>query len=172
MSSMSRAGRASAGFSLIEALVALAIAAALTAVLTRLIITTRAGAARVGELTEMAALGDTLMARVASSQGLRPGRTAGRRGAFVWHVDIAPVPFTALARRISEKRASAPVVAEQAGAPAKLATAFTGGDAHPPTPPQVKWAAYRVAVVVQASTGRTYAVDTIRIGPPPENGDR
>jgi general secretion pathway protein I len=172
MSSMCRAGRARAGFSLVEALVALAIAAALTAVLTRLIVTTRAGAARVGELTEMAALGDTLMARVASSQGLRPGRTGGRRGTFAWYIDIAPVPFTALARRISEKRPSAPVAAEQASGPAKAAAAFGGGDPRPSLPSQAKWAAYRVAVVVQAPSGRTYAVDTIRIGPPPENGDR
>jgi prepilin-type N-terminal cleavage/methylation domain-containing protein len=165
---MFRTGNGCRGFSLVEALVALAIAAALTAALTRLVTVTRVNAAAVGELTEMAALGETLLARIPSSQNLQSGRTDGRRGAFAWRIDIGPASFTALARRTSEKRAPESGASE----PRRMPAAFRVGDAPAPVPPPTKWVAYRVTVVIEAPSGRTYAVDTIRIGPQPEAGDR
>jgi prepilin-type N-terminal cleavage/methylation domain-containing protein len=161
---MPRTHSGRAGFSLVEALVALAIAAVLTAALTRLIVDTRANAARVGELTEMAALGETLLARVASSAGLRPGRTDGRRGAFAWRIGVAPIPFTAVARVRAEKKAPQPAAAEGPGATAKAAAVPEGGSTPAPAAPPQRWVTYRVAVVIEAPSGRIYAVDTIRVG--------
>jgi prepilin-type N-terminal cleavage/methylation domain-containing protein len=172
MSCMVRSGRSRRGFSLIEALVALAIAAVLTAAVTRLVAATRVNAAGIGELTEMSALADTLMARVASSQSLRAGRTDGRRGAFSWHIDIAAVPFTALARRTSEKKAEDSAGAKNSGAPGKMPAAFGGGDARAPAAPPIAWIVYSVAVVIEAPSGRRYAVDTLRTGPQQEAGER
>jgi prepilin-type N-terminal cleavage/methylation domain-containing protein len=169
---MVRCNRSRRGFSLVEALVALAIAALLTAAVARLVATTRVNAAGIGELTEMSALADTVMARAASSQNLRPGRTDGRRGAFSWHMDIAPVPFTALARRISDKKAEEAAGAKEPGAPGKTPAASGGGDTRAPAAPPVAWIAYRVAVVIEAPSGRRYAVDTLRTGPQPQAGER
>ena len=154
------------GFSLVEALVALAIAALLTATVTRLIVDTRVNAARVGEMTEMAALGETLLARVASSAGLRPGRTDGRRGVFAWRIDVAPIPFAAKARVRAEKKAAEPAPAEggKTNATAKAPALPEGTSTRAPAAPPQHWVTYRVAVVIEAPSGRTYAVDTIRVG--------
>jgi prepilin-type N-terminal cleavage/methylation domain-containing protein len=173
---MPRSSSGCRGFSLVEALVALAVAAVLTAAITRLVATTRVSAAGIGELTEMSALADTLMARVSSSPSLRAGRTDGRRGAFAWHIDIVPVPFTALARRISEKtpedRAGTKEAAASGSKPAGLGGSDTRAPAAPPAAPPVAWIAYRVAVVIDAPSGRRYVVDTLRTGPQPEAGER
>ncbi|HEX5958029.1 MAG TPA: prepilin-type N-terminal cleavage/methylation domain-containing protein [Hyphomicrobiaceae bacterium] len=169
---MPRSDSPCSGFSLVEALVALAIAAVLTAALTRLIVATRVSAARTGEMTEMATLGETLMARVASSQSLRPGRTDGRRGAFAWHINVTPDSFTAVVRRKSEKKVAQSAAAEGGGAFAKAPAAPGASGTGAPAAPVQHWVTYRVAVVVEAPSGRTYAIDTIRIGLQAETDDR
>lgn len=141
----------SAGFSLAEVLIALAIAAMMVAMLTRFVAGTRANAAKVADLTEMAALGETLLARIASSQSLTPGRTDGRRDTFAWRIDITPVTFTAHARRMNEETPATLPNDENAGKRAPRAG--------------INWVSHRVAVIVQARSGQSYAVDTIRIGP-------
>jgi prepilin-type N-terminal cleavage/methylation domain-containing protein len=159
----------SAGFSLAEVLVALAIAAMMTAMLTRFVAGTRANAAKVAELTEMAALGETLLARITSSQNLKPGRTAGRSDVLAWRIDIMPVSFAAQALRMSEETVTSDSTKEQASgsAPANAgidrASVLKGARRA-----GMNWASYRVAVVIEAPSGQSYAVDTIRLGP----GDR
>jgi prepilin-type N-terminal cleavage/methylation domain-containing protein len=155
---------AAAGFSLAEVLVALAIAAMMAAMLTRFVAGTRANAAKVTELTEMAALGETLLARIASSQSLTPGRTDGRRDTFAWRIDITPVSFTARARRMNEETAATPSgdARERANGLADSPPENAGKRA---SRAGVNWVSYRVAVIVQARSGQSYAVDTIRIGP-------
>jgi hypothetical protein len=112
----------------------------------------------------MAALGETLMARVASSAGLRPGRTDGRRGAFAWRIDVAPIPFAAVARIRSEKMAPQPAPAKGSDPAAKASALPASGSIPAPAAPPQHWVTYRVAIVIEAPSGRTYAVDTIRIG--------
>jgi prepilin-type N-terminal cleavage/methylation domain-containing protein len=160
MSSMARRYSGTAGFSLVEVLVALAIAALMTAMLTRFVAGTRVNAAKVTEVIEMAALGETLMARTASSQKLAPGRTQGRQDVFAWRIDIAPVSFEATATRVREKE-SAPAGAEQAGSVAMPA------EPQSIARPAGNWAPYRVAIFIQSSSGQSYAIDTIRLGPGP-----
>jgi prepilin-type N-terminal cleavage/methylation domain-containing protein len=161
-----RCSSGSAGFSLIEVLVALAIAAMMTAGLTRFVAGTRANAAKVAERVEMAAFGETLLARVVSSQSLKAARTSGRSISFVWRIDITPAPFTAQAVRMNEKTAVASENAkEQANG---LTTVSAGGNAaltaKDASPASVDWVAYRVAVVIEAASGQSHVVDTIRIG--------
>lgn len=151
MSSMLRTHSGAAGFSLAEVLVALAIAAMMAAMLTRFVAGTRMGAAKVGERAEMVALGETLLARIASSQALQRGKTDGRAGVFAWRIDIMPASFEARALRVSEPAA--------AGLSGKAAPEGSRN------PLAWNWAAYRVAVVIQAPSGQTHAVDTVRLGP-------
>jgi prepilin-type N-terminal cleavage/methylation domain-containing protein len=144
-------GEGTGGFSLAEVLVALAVAAMMAAMLTRFVAGTRMGAAKVGERAEMVALSETLLARVASSQALQRGRTDGQAGIFAWHIDITPASFEARALSVTET------------APAGLA-----GTAAPdvsPHPVPWSWAAYRVAVVIEAPSGQSHVVDTVRLGP-------
>jgi Tfp pilus assembly protein PilV len=189
-----RAG--SAGFSLAEALVALAVAAMLAAMLTRFVANTRAGAARVSQSIEMAALADTLLARTPSSQALKPARSEGREGGYAWRIDIAPVTFTARATRLSETPSAAPsrqaggrqAGADSGGGARGAAAGFSlgqgGGDpasgtgpaqgigasAQPASPAGVRWLPRRVAVFIEAPSGQSHAIETIRLGPADASG--
>src|SRR5215469_8321609 len=101
MWSTRRGASASAGFSLTEALVALAIAAFLAAVLTRFVSTTRANALRIRQEVAMDILGDNLLERLGSRE-LQPGRTDGRNGALRWRIDVAQITFSAHALSLAE----------------------------------------------------------------------
>jgi len=95
---------------------------------------------------------------------LKAGRTDGRSGAFAWHIDITPVAFAAQALRVSEKTAAASDAEGQPSGPPN-----SGGNAAPaPKRAGGNWVSYRVAVVIEAPSGQSHAVDTIRLGP----GDR
>lgn len=163
MSSPVRRLSGSAGFSLAEVLVALAIAAMLTAILTRFVVGTRANAAKVAQRVEMAALAETLLARVASSQNVTAGRRSGRSAALTWSIDVTPAPFSAQALKMTEKTAA------EGGTAGGAAVAKPGGMAAlaPQAPPRagIHWVSYRVAVIIEAPSHQSYVVDTIRIGP-------
>jgi type II secretory pathway pseudopilin PulG len=178
MSSICPKPSRSAGFSLGEVLVALAIAAMMTAMLTRFYAGTRANAAKVGEILEVTTLGETLLTRVASSQNLKAGRTDGRTGVFAWRIDVTPVAFAAVARRVNEKRKPATAEDDKDGknksgmlstmSLSTMSASTSFGAASAPAPaatPKVEWVSYRVAVSIVAPSGRRHAVDTIRIGP-------
>ena len=92
-----------AGFSLVEALVALAIAALLAAVLTRFVSGTRANAQNVREEIALELASDDLLEHLAIGKSL-PGRIDGRSGRLAWHVDIEPIAFSANAEVVSEKK--------------------------------------------------------------------
>ena len=95
----------SSGFSLTEALVALAIAAFLAAVLTRFVSGTRANALRVRQELAIDILSDSLLERLGSRElQLQPGRTDGRNGALRWHIDVAPITFSVHALSVAEKK--------------------------------------------------------------------
>src|ERR1700728_2121926 len=103
MSFVSPRRSGTAGFSLAEALVALAIAAFLVAALTRFVSTTRANALQIREGVAIDMLGESLLERLGVTQ-VQPGGTNGRTGALFWHIDVAPIVFYAHATSISEKK--------------------------------------------------------------------
>jgi prepilin-type N-terminal cleavage/methylation domain-containing protein len=146
MSSRPRTHSSAGGFSLAEVLVALAVAAMMTAILTRFVAGTRAGAVNVAEATEMAVLGETLLARVAS-RDLQAGYSEEWHGGFAARIEITPILFEVRALRMNEKTGATPASrADRSDDPGN-------------------WRAYRIAVVIRAPSGRSYAVDTVKIGP-------
>ena len=160
-----RGAHRSAGFSLAEALIALAIAAVLAAALTRLASNTRMNAGKLGELVEMMTVSDSLLEQASPRV---PGTTSGRTGGFAWRVAVTPVAFGAVAQRVEEK---AVATADQPSGKAAGLPPISGGGSRgepAPTPEQVvKWIPFRVSVLIESPSGRKYAADTISLGPPP-----
>ena len=155
-----------AGFSLVEALVALAIAAFLAAILTRFVSGTRFNAFKVREEVAMDILSDNLLERFVTRE-LQPGRTDGRSGALGWHIDITPIAFYARARSVHEKK-RATAGGGQANAPG-LPLMSNNSDKAPQaaaqSAPVVTWNPYHITAVINTPSGRSHAVDTIRIAP-------
>jgi prepilin-type N-terminal cleavage/methylation domain-containing protein len=165
MSSMSQRPDRSAGFTLGEVLVALAVAAMLATVLTRFVATTRMNALKVRELVEIGTLSDSLLERL-SSQELRVARTDGRNTGFTWHMVVSPLAFSAIARKVNEK--STRVADTGQGKHVGLTpVSSSSGDELKPVQAQsaVNLIPYHVSLVIEARSGRRYAADTIRIGP-------
>jgi hypothetical protein len=148
--------------------VALAIAAMMAAALTRFYSSTRTNAARVSEVLEMTTLSETLLARTTSLQNLKAGVTEGRSGLFAWRILITPIDFEAVARQVSP-----PEKAEgeqNTGSGLKLSSFGSGMDQaqalpKPSDTPNLNLVPYRVAIVVEAPSGRKHATDTVRLGP-------
>src|SRR5262249_12532647 len=82
----------SSGFSLVEVLAALAIAAALSAALMHTFSNTRYSATRIRELIDSMTLGDNLLSHM-SAQKIQPTRIDGRDGGFTWRIVIEPVNY-------------------------------------------------------------------------------
>ena len=155
-----RASR-SAGFSLAEALVALAIAVLLTAVLTRLVSNTRMNAGKIRELLEMMTLSDSLLEQV--SQRL-PETSNGRAGHFAWQIGAIPMAITAVARKVNAKIPTS----DQPSTKTAGLTSAPEFATNPTTPDDTpKWIPFHVTIVVESMSGRKYVTDTIGIGPPP-----
>ena len=201
MWSMPREASPTSGFSLTEALVALAIAAFLGAALTRFVSGTRANALQVRQEVAMDLLSDSLLETLGARE-LQPGRRDGRSGALRWHIDVGPMTFSAHALSLSEKKlgnaapqsnglGAAPGNSPAAaGLPSAASSGGTAGSApgwavglaatmsssqtasaptsssqaaSAPAGPKFRWIPYRVAVVITSPTGRSHAVDTIRL---------
>jgi prepilin-type N-terminal cleavage/methylation domain-containing protein len=149
------------GFSLIEALIAIVIAALLAAVLTRVVGNTRMNASKIRQLVEMMALNDTLREQTVAQ---RPGITEGRAGDLVWRTTIEPIDFTAVARRVLDRRPN------ESRSPVKSIGLQAEGDSHPSdkksmTQENSEWVPFHVTIVVASQSGRRYTSDTITIGP-------
>jgi type II secretory pathway pseudopilin PulG len=156
--------RRSAGFSLAEALVALAIAAMLAVGLTRLVSNTRANTGKIRELVEMMTLSDSLLEQTLSQQ---PGITQGHTGRFAWRIAVAPMAFGAVARRVNKKTLPA---ADQHPSKISDQSSTSDGFSSKSTPePVANKIPLRVNVLVESPSGRRYAADTIRIGTPAAN---
>jgi len=156
-----RAGR-SAGFSLVEALTALAIAAMLAAVLTRMVSNTRMSAGKIRELVEMITLGDSLLEQISLQN---PGTTSGRSAGFAWRISVSPATFTATARRVNAKGPAANQSTPALGLVADSDSSHkeqTSASQH-----TIEWIPFRVNILVESPSGRKYAADTISIGPRP-----
>jgi prepilin-type N-terminal cleavage/methylation domain-containing protein len=175
MSSSFRTHSRTSGFSLAEVLVALAIAAMVTAMLVRFVGSTRVNAARVSEALETAIMAETLLGRVVSGQDLQPGRTDGRTGGFLWRIEVQPIAFTAVARRVHERSPAAPAEADDGKATTRTTgrsikeLAENSGIGAGPT---LNWTPYRVVVAIEAPSGRKHVADTVRFGPAPEAAQR
>jgi hypothetical protein len=180
---MRRRRKGTAGFSLTEALVALAIAAFLGAVLTRFVTGTRLNASKVREEVAMDILSDSLPERLVV-QDLKPGRIDGRSGALRWHIDVAPVAYYATALSVSKNKPPGAGIGEggapgltpassQAGALGSTPASGQAGaldstsasqqDAVTKSQPAITWSPYHVTAVIDAPSGRSHAIDTIRI---------
>jgi Tfp pilus assembly protein PilW len=177
MLALRRECRQKAGFSLAEALVALAIATILVAILTRFVSGTRETALQIHEDVAMEMLSESLLDRLVVRQ-LQPGRIFGRNGALLWHVDVAPIAFYAQARSVAEKKAAAvgagtgAATAGTSAGPGAVGASFGQGTAvglttssteAPNKRPQVVWSPHRVSATVISRSGQSYAIDTIRI---------
>ena len=156
--------RAPNGFSLLEALIAIVIAAILAVALTRVANNTRMNAAKIQELVRMMSLNDALLSQLAPTE---LGVTHGRTGRFSWQIAVAPLRFTATALRInSEAIGTVPatkVLGLSAISDEPLKT--TKPDEGP------KWFPVYVTVATGSSTGRKYSVDTISLVRQPKQSD-
>ena len=156
-----------AGFSLAESLIAIVIAAILAVALTRLANNTRMNAVKIQELINMKNLDEALLAQVAPKD---LGTTQGRAGTFSWQIAVAPLNFTAIARRMNKGLQDGDDKSKKG---AGLA-AFSDDSAQikKQEPVTITWSPVYVTVVVGSPTGRRYSVDTISIAPEPNKKDQ
>jgi hypothetical protein len=160
-----------AGFSLAEALVALAIAALLVAVLTRFVSGTRANAMKIHDEIALEFASNSLLEHFVAPATV-PARMDGRSGSFAWRVDVAPIAFSISPEVVSKEKPAG-------DQPKGLGSAAASNDLTPydvgyglasqtnqaNAKPKLVWTPYHVTAVVNASSGRNYAIDTIRIVP-------
>jgi type II secretory pathway pseudopilin PulG len=188
MSTRRKRSSSTAGFSLVEALVALTIASLLAVVLTRFVSGLRANAQKVREEVTLELATEDLLEHL-SAGNLSPGRIDGRSGRLAWYIDSKPIAFSANAEVIREKKSAGqgsgqPAIAgtnsvsnddqSNSAASSPIASALlpladlmaSAARANPPAKQShINWSAYRVLVVVKAPSGRSYTLDTIRIVP-------
>lgn len=80
-----------AGFTLIEALVALAIVAAVLSSIGAVIATTVKGTRSIDQHLALAGAAETLLAGLPARNLLKPGRQSGELGGHRWQIDVAPI---------------------------------------------------------------------------------
>jgi prepilin-type N-terminal cleavage/methylation domain-containing protein len=161
MLSMPPKPSAAAGFSLVEVLVALAIAALLAAVLTRFVSGTRMNALRVREQVAIDILSDSLLEQVGARE-LKPGRAEGRIGVLRWRLEISPVPVYARAISISQKKSD---IRQSNASLSSTSSEANKQPATSPPKPLIAWKVYRLAGAISAPSGRSHAIETIKIIP-------
>ncbi|MBB4392744.1 prepilin-type N-terminal cleavage/methylation domain-containing protein [Bradyrhizobium sp. ERR14] len=81
----------SAGFTLIEALVALAIIAVVLGTIGSVIATTAKGTRAIDQRLALAGTAETLLADLPARSLLKPGRRSGDLAGSRWRVDVAPM---------------------------------------------------------------------------------
>ena len=80
-----------AGFTLIEALVALAIIAAVLSSIGSVIATTVKGTRSIDQRLELTGAAETLLAALPARNLLKPGRQSGELAGHRWRIDVAPM---------------------------------------------------------------------------------
>ena len=85
--------KAARGFTLIEALVALAVVAAVLGSIGSAIATTVRGTRAIDDRLALAGTAEALLTALPSRETLRIGRQTGRTGGFVWRIDVTPMPM-------------------------------------------------------------------------------
>jgi general secretion pathway protein I len=84
-----------AGFTLIEALVALAIIAAVLASIGAVIATTVKGTRSIDQHLALTGTAETLLASIPARDLLKPGRQVGELAGHRWRIDVAPLNVAA-----------------------------------------------------------------------------
>jgi general secretion pathway protein I len=79
------------GFTLIEALVALAIVAAVLGSIGTVIATTVKGTRGIDQRLELSGTAETLVASLPARSLLKPGRQSGELGGHRWRIDVSPM---------------------------------------------------------------------------------
>jgi general secretion pathway protein I len=80
-----------AGFTLIEALVALAIIAVVLGAIGSVIATTAKGTRAIDQRLALAGTAETLLAELPARSLLKPGRRSGELAGSRWRIDVAPM---------------------------------------------------------------------------------
>jgi general secretion pathway protein I len=101
-----------AGFTLIEALVALAIVAAVLSSIGAVIATTVKGSRSIDQRLALTGAAETLLAAVPARNLLKPGRQSGELAGHRWRMDVAP--FNAATREVPQTSRFVPVVVNMA----------------------------------------------------------
>jgi prepilin-type N-terminal cleavage/methylation domain-containing protein len=123
-----------AGFALIEVLVAVAVAAVILTALLRAFVTTWTGINAVREETEAMLIARALVSTAAPRDNTVEANQRGDMGRYSWSIAVQ----------------KAPTVAPPVDADADAATAIT-------------WTLFRIVVVVRAPSGRSTSLETLRL---------
>jgi hypothetical protein len=156
------ASPANAGFVLIEALVAVGVAAALMAVLIRSFSQTWSGVNIVREEAEGTLLARSMMAAALQRDKLAPGSQEGTAGRYAWKMTtvVIPVP-TAASKPKQQQRQQQQQQTQQPGVAALEQQPQQNADSEIPK------VLYHLALVLVGPSGRSNRLDTYEIGQPP-----
>jgi hypothetical protein len=153
------ASRATAGFVLIEVLVAVGVAAALMAVLIRSFSQTWSGVNIVREEAEGTLLARSMMAAALQRDKLAPGSQEGTAGRYAWKMTTAVVPVPTAKSQPKQKRQQQ---TQQQQGVSQLAQQ-PQQNAEDPIPKVL----YHLALVLVGPSGRSNRLDSYEIGQPP-----
>jgi general secretion pathway protein I len=137
-----RPPRGSAGFTLIEVLVAIAVLAVVLGAIGAVVGNTVRSIRSVDRRLPLLETAQSLMASLPARDALQPGTQSGTSGEFHWRIDAV-----LLNRNVPDNAAAA------------LSTAATGA------PPKVNWVPLAITVRVQGSEGPPVRLDTVRLIP-------
>jgi type II secretion system protein I len=151
------------GFSLVEVLAALAIAAALSAALMHTFSNTRHSANRMRELIDMMTLADNIAAQI-NSEKIRAGRIDGNDRGFIWRSEIELTAYTASMVHYAENiRPDQSTYADNSRKQGQYGQIETRAD-EVNSDYTKKWVGYHIKILVRSSSGQKYFVETFRIG--------
>jgi general secretion pathway protein I len=136
--------RGTAGFTLIEVLVAIAVLAVVLGAIGAVVGNTVRSIRSVDRRLPLLETAQSLIASLPTRDALQPGTQSGTSGDFRWRIDAV-----LLNSNVPDNAAAA------------LSTAAAG------TPPKVNWAPLAITVRVQGSEGPPVRLDTVRLIPRP-----
>ena len=139
-----RPPRGTAGFTLIEVLVAIAVLAVVLGAIGAVVGNTVRTIRSVDRRLPLLETAQSLIASLPARDALQPGTQSGTSGEFRWRIDAV-----LLNRNVPDNAAAA------------LSTAATGA------PPKVNWVPLAITVRVQGSEGPPVRLDTVRLIPRP-----
>ena len=139
-----RPPRGTAGFTLIEVLVAIAVLAVVLGAIGAVVGNTVRAIRSVDRRLPLLETAQSLIASLPTRDALQPGTQSGTSGEFRWRIDAV-----LLNRNVPDNAAAA------------LSTAATGA------PPKVNWVPLAITVRVQGSEGPPVRLDTVRLIPRP-----
>jgi type II secretory pathway pseudopilin PulG len=155
------ASRATAGFVLIEVLVAVGVAAALMAVLIRSFSQTWSGVNIVREEAEGTLLARSMMAAALQRDKLVPGSQEGTAGRYVWKMTTAVLPVPTAASQPKQQQ-------QQQQQPQQQGASQPGQQPQQNADNPVPKVLYHLALVLVGPGGRSNRLDSYEIGQSPQ----